>query len=246
VPTLSEWPNLSRCLEVARNLKVLRLEISRDDLYDGTGILASYPYHSIVAGNLPRLDVSNETRLPSLKEFTLREQRHYGASTYLWDAEHCVLLLNSSDWSSLIVLEFGPDLPVAFFETFISHLPGLKKLRFGFDRETTLSDLRIVRRFMESVEVLEGLDIDQPKRGIDTLWPAVLMHTKTLKDLILRPSHARYYEPEYMSFEMLEEIVQTFPVLERLGWDVPLLGENVSTLFTSLHQHSSFSQLAAC
>jgi hypothetical protein len=227
VPTLSEWPILTRCLEAAQNLKVLRLEVRRDDVYDGPGILGSYSHDSVAPRKLARLDLRDETRLPSLEELVIREQRYHGPSTYLWDAEHCDSLLNAADWSNLVVLDLGPDLPVAFFKTFTSRVPGLKKLGFGFDRETTSSDLQIVESFMENVTGLEGLDVSQPSKGIDTLWPAILKHKSTLKQLVLRPSHARYYDPEYINISRVEEVTRDFPKLERLGWDVPLLEGNV-------------------
>jgi hypothetical protein len=211
------------------------LEVLRDDLYDGPGILASYSHHSTVSGKLPRLDQTPETQLPALEEFVLREQRHWGPSTYLWDAEHCQFLLNSSTWTNLRVLDFGStDLPVELFRTFTSHLPGLKKLRFGFQRETSVEDVKVVKKFIENLEGLECLDIGQPKRGIDVFWPAILRKKRNLKEFVMRPSHAPYYDPLYLNISLLQHVAQDFPTLERVGWDVPLLGGNVCILLRSI------------
>jgi hypothetical protein len=219
--TQSEWPMLARHLEASQNLRVLKIEVLQEYEYDGVHVLSSYPEGQLGEEGLARLELSDDTKLPSLEEFTIREQTYWGSSTYLWDPAHCQLLLHSADWSSLQVLDFGTDLPVAFFSTFKSHLPQVKKLRFGFSRETTGADVQVVKEFIESVNTLQSLVIDQPKKGIEELWHVIKRHEKSLRELILRPSHGPYYTPIYLDISLLHQITQDFPKMERLGWDVP-------------------------
>lgn len=231
-PTLSEWPLLTRLITSPDSkLKVLRIESKREDEYDGADILRSYDGLEL---KLARLDVGPDTRLPALEEFDLREQRHWGGSRYAWDREHCNILLRAGDWSKLRVLDFGEDVPVEFFHAFTGHVLGLEKLRFGIGENENEPDFGVIRDFIGSVKALESIDLDQPKAAIDVLWPVIEGHKATLRELILRPSHGSYYSPQYLEFNLLEQVVQDFPRLERLGWDVPCAenGSNYTPLPT--------------
>lgn len=207
-PAPSEWPKLTQALVAGGQVRVLRIQSQPDgSSYNGTEIL-----DDAEPKKLMRLDITSGTRLPALEEFGLFQQRDYGDPTYLWDEEHCHMLRDSMDWSRLRKLDFGIDRPDAFFTTFTGLLPQLKALRFGAHNES----FGPVIGFMDSVTALEALDIGRSQYFFDALWPSVMKHKDTLKELVLRPSRSAYHSLQY-----LEMIAEQFPLLECLGWDIP-------------------------
>jgi hypothetical protein len=217
-PARSEWPKLTQALVAGGHVRVLRIE-TQVSMVRGTRF-------DMVNDNEPeklmRLDLAPGMRLPPLEEFTLLDQRDYGASTYLWDQEHCNMLRDTMDWSRMRKLDFACEKPDAFFTAFTGRLPGLKHLRFGTRNEFGGA----VKGFLESVTALESLDIDRVQGAMFGLMPAIMKHKDTLRELILR----RVRDP--MSIRTLTEIIEQFPGLERLGWEVPY-DANVSPMHAS-------------
>ncbi|KAH3914550.1 hypothetical protein HBH56_090730 [Parastagonospora nodorum] len=212
-PARSEWPKLTRAIAAGGNLRMLRIQSQQDgNEYRGIKVL-----NDTEPQKLMRFDMSPETHFPALEEFTLHEVRHYGSSSYLWDTEHCKMLRDSTDWSNLRTLNFASDMPTAFFTVFTGLLPELKSLRFGIPRG---ANGEAASKFIKSVRALESLDIDHSASTIDTLWPAIEQHNKTLETLILRGDFGSWDYPVHLEVSCLKKVVKEFPFLKRLGWDV--------------------------
>ncbi|ORY07385.1 hypothetical protein BCR34DRAFT_626448 [Clohesyomyces aquaticus] len=213
-PAPSEWPKLTRALESGGHVRVLRIQNTGDGTaYYGVQVLGD----SENSDKLMRLDITPSTRLPALEELSIREDKYWGSSTYLWDDEHCRLLRNAMDWSRLRKLDFGAGRPDAFFAAFRGVMPNLKALRFGAQYDT----VGHAKSFLKSVTALESLDIARAESAFQTLWPEILRHKDTLKELLLRPTTSGYCSPDYIKLEHLETIASGFPALERFGWDAP-------------------------
>ncbi|KAF2026033.1 hypothetical protein EK21DRAFT_75043 [Setomelanomma holmii] len=213
-PARSEWPKLTRALVAGGSVRFLTIDNVKDGTeYYGVKVIDD----NEVTEKMMRLDITPGTRLPPLEELTIRENRYWGSSTYMWDEEHCRLLLDAMDWSHLRKLDFGADKPDAFFSVFERHLPDLKILRFGTQNDA----IGPVPRFIDSVTALESLDIARAEYSLDSLWPSIMKHKDTLREIILRPTTAGYCQPQYTKLNRLEIIASEFPVLERLGWDAP-------------------------
>ncbi|KAH7397158.1 hypothetical protein BKA66DRAFT_546225 [Pyrenochaeta sp. MPI-SDFR-AT-0127] len=213
-PSRSEWPKLTQALVSGGSVKYLHIECQTDgNAYIGMKILDDREPLTFA-----RLDITPETRLPQLLELKLNIQRYWGQSNYLWDAEHCSLLRNAMDWSLLRKLDFGTDNPTGFFSAFTGWMPNLKALRFG----VTEGLMGPAQNFIHSLESLESLDIARAQISINTLWPAIMRHKDTLKELILRPATSDYCYPQYIDIRILKTVTKDFPSLERLGWDAPV------------------------
>jgi hypothetical protein len=151
----------------------------------------------------PQLALPQDFQLPALEEFAL-----YGAYDLRWTDEHCQMLDSSVGMSTLHTLNFARGMPTSFFRTFTGRLPGLKTLRLEITRN---ANVEVTADFIKSIEGLELLDIDGPASVIDVLWPAIVQHRTTLKRLYLR---------QHIEIGRLEEVSNSFPCVERLGWNV--------------------------
>lgn len=214
----SEWPELTRCIITGGNVRNVRVY----NLEDKPSILGNSVLIDDGSRKLPRFDVNPNTRLPALEELCLTLTWAWGGSTYLWDVDHCRLFRNAMDWSRMHKLDFGSANPGAFLQTLNGHIPNLKVLRVGVDS----GSIRVAKTFIESVPALECLDIAQADIAIEQLWPAIMKHKFTLKELVLRPSIGDNYQPRFIDISYLETVTQAVPLLERLGWIVPC-DENV-------------------
>jgi hypothetical protein len=213
-PARSEWPKFTKALVDGGSVRALNINNAPDgSQYYGVQIIDDGAFS---ADKLMRLDITAGTRLFALEEFTFRDY-HWGGSNYLWDHEHCLVLRNAMDWSRLRKLDFGSDRPDAFFTVFTGLLPDLTTFRFGVGQ----GPIDTVKAFLESITALEVLDIDRAEHAFDMLWPAIMAHKNTLRELILRPTTAGYCEPQYLKLDHFQMIVDSFPALERLGWDAP-------------------------
>jgi len=219
-PSRSEWPKLTQALVEGGNLRVLRVQ-TQSDGREIDGYVSEYDGVQVIQNSEPeklaRLDISDHTRLPQLEELSINTQRHWGCSSYLWDNEHCLLLRNAMDWSRLRKLDFGSDNPHTFFTTFTGLLPNLKALRF----EVMDGSAAAAKTFIESLNSLESLYVGQAQAGLDELWPAIMQHKTSLKELILGPALGSYYSTQYSDRSRLKEVADQLPALERLGWDIP-------------------------
>jgi hypothetical protein len=226
-PVRTEWPKLAHAIAAGGNLKILRIRNRRDgDTTQSGRVLRSSAWEELMP-----LDLAQQSKLPALEEFTHSEERFWSDS-YPWDKAHCKMLSTVLDWSKLRKLDFGSKLPVSFFKHFTGTMPNLKELRFGVRNDP----VEPVRDFINSVEALESLHIDQAQKDIQVLWPAIEKHRNSLKELILRPSPSVYTQPE-PEFCYLESIAKKFPLIESLGHNVPC-GTKVSPL-PSPERHDS-------
>lgn len=216
----SEWRKLTQALVAGGNVRLLKIGSWLHSAYHGVILDDTEPE------TLMRLDLKPGMRLPHLEELTIRVGGYWGASPYLWDLDHCHLLRQAIDTSHFRKLDFGSDKPDTFFSTFTRLLPNLKALRFGIQQDGIAGS---ARRFIKSLKALEALDIDSASPAIDRLWPAIMKHKNTLKELVLRPTTDGYCKPRTIAIERLQTISIQFPKLERLGWDAPC-GYNVSRL----------------
>ncbi|KAF2831092.1 hypothetical protein CC86DRAFT_134764 [Ophiobolus disseminans] len=213
-PARSEWPKLTHALVSGGNVRALKIDSQPDrNRHRGDHVLK---YTEPI--RMMRLDITPGIRLPALEEFAFRGEGSWGPPPYLWDAEHCQLLREAMDMSRLRKLDFGSVMPVAFFSTFTGLLPELKALRFGIVPDGSIN---VTTRFIKSLKSLESLDIGRAQSAIDLLWPAIMKHKGSLKELILRPTTAGYCQPQYIDLERLQTLSIQFPMLERLGWDAP-------------------------
>ncbi|KAF2852949.1 hypothetical protein T440DRAFT_487950 [Plenodomus tracheiphilus IPT5] len=234
LPSRSEWPKLTRALVAGGNVRVLRIQSQSDgEDYFGVKIVQDSEPEK-----LARLDLVPAIRLPQLEELSINSQRYYGASTYLWDTEHCLLLRDAMDWSRLRKLDFGADNPDVFFTTFTSRLPSLKSLRF----EVNNWFLEPAVRFIESIDALESIHIDEVQKNIQPLWPAIMQHKASLKKLIFGPTLGHYYSTQHVDLGRLEEIVTSIPGLEHLGWDMPC-EENIDPKHITLVSNLNLQKL---
>jgi hypothetical protein len=218
----SEWAKLTQALVAGGNVRVLKVNGLSYGTLSGYGKILpdTEPEESKHLDNTPGM------LLPALEELIIRIQRYYGDSTYMWDADRCVELREGTDLSRLRKLDFGSELPDGFFSTFTGALPQLKSLRFGVPKHG--ASMVAVKGFIESIEGLESLDIDQPQSVIEELGPSIMWHKRTLKSLILRPTTRNYgHSPCYIELHHLKTIGTHLPLLERLSWDAPC-GLNVS------------------
>lgn len=161
-----------------------------------------------------QLDVCRDSHLPALEEFTL------DGSFYHWDDEHSEMFARSVDTSRLHTLNFPTSMTASFFRAFKKQLPGLKKFRIG-----RCGSGHVIADFVKSIEGLELLAIDGQAPAIDVLWPAIMQHKNTLKSLCLR---------ERVGVARLEEVMNSFPSVTCLGWDVPY--EVIECTFESIEQ----------
>jgi len=208
-PCRSEWPRLSQALATGGNVRSLRLQVLQDA-------------HSLFTpdtepAKIPRLDLTTGMRLPLLEEMTLQTLRYYGQTAYLWDLDYCRMFRDAIDCSRLRKLDFGGEHPENFFTCFTGLCPKLKVLSFGMWE----GDKTPAKRFIESIDALEHLDLSRAQAGIDDLWPAIEQHKDTLETLILGPTFESYCQKVVMPFSRLKDIARTFPRLKHLGWDAP-------------------------
>ncbi|KAI4908071.1 hypothetical protein J4E85_011735 [Alternaria conjuncta] len=234
-PCRSEWPRLSQALAAGGNVRYLRLQV----LQDGHNLFTP----DTEPAKIPRLDLTTGMRLPLLEEMTLQTLRYHGQTAYLWDSDYCRMFRDAIDCSRLRKLDFGGEHPENFFSCFTGLCPKLKVLSFGM-RE---GDKSPAKRFIESIDALEHLDLSRAQAGIDDLWPAIEQHKDTLETLILGPTFESYCQKVVMPFSRLKDIARTFPMLKHLGWDAPcernidpqhlvaLLGMNLTKLDLWLH-----------
>lgn len=219
-PARSEWPKLTKALVDGGSLRALRLQ-TKSDGREIDGYVSEYDGPQVVPDSEPeklaRLDISADTRLPQLEELSIDVPRPWGSSSYLWDSEHCLLLRDAMDWSRLRKLDFGMDNPHDFFTTFTGVLPNLKALRF----EVRDGHAAAAKKFIGSINALESLYVGKAQAGLDELWPAILQHKKSLKELIFGPALGREFSTQYSDLSRLKEVVDNFPGLDRLGWDIP-------------------------
>jgi hypothetical protein len=183
-----EWAKITRAIHVGGCLRILRLQIrpgGRDPEYDSQFELF---------GDLP---------LPELEEITLHNAYEYNVTD-----EYCRMLANSVGMSKLHTLNFADGISTPFCEAFTGRLPDLKTLRVKIQRNV---EVEITADFIKSLKRLESLDINGSLSVIDALWPAIMQHGATLKNLQLR---------QHIEIGRLEEVVNSFPSLERLGWYV--------------------------
>ncbi|KAH7076388.1 hypothetical protein BKA63DRAFT_602194 [Paraphoma chrysanthemicola] len=211
-PARSEWPKLTRAIAKGGSVRVLTIDNRSDgSSYSGVKVINDDVEDP---GKFMRLDLTAGLRLPALEEFTIR---NWGSETYLWDDAHARMLRDAMDWSRLRKLDFGHDRPDAFFSAMTGAMPNLKSLRFG----TQDGAVGPAQRFLDSIDALESLDLGRAQGAIDTLWPSILSHKDTLRELILHPTFGSYYSHHYIDLDRLETIRTEFPQLERLGWDAP-------------------------
>jgi hypothetical protein len=217
----SEWPRLTQALVTGGHVRALRLQSQADGRYyrEPKVLDATEPE------KLMRLDITPDMRLPALEELSISDLRDYGDSTYLWDEDHCRMLRDTMDLSRLRKLDFDTERPDAFFTVFAGIMPGLTHLRCGTDN----GSIGALRVFMESATALESLDIDGTAAAMENLWPTIMGHKDSLRELILRPTRGQYRDAYYMDFDRLEIVREQFPGLERLGWRVPC-HESVSVM----------------
>ncbi|KAH7069332.1 hypothetical protein FB567DRAFT_565062 [Paraphoma chrysanthemicola] len=211
-PARSEWPKLTQAIAKGGSVRVLNIDNRSDGSpYSGAKVINDDDEDP---GKYMRLDLTPGLRLPALEEFTMRS---WGNATYLWDDAHAQMLRDAMDWSRLRKLDFGSDRPDAFFSAMTGTMPNLRSLRFG----TQDGVVGPAQRFLDSIDALESLDIGRAQGAIDTLWPSILNHKDTLRELILHPTFGSYYSHHYIDLDRLETIRKEFPLLERLGWDAP-------------------------
>ncbi|KAI4638964.1 uncharacterized protein J4E78_011050 [Alternaria triticimaculans] len=234
-PCRSEWPRLSQALAAGGNVRSLRLQV----LQDGHNLFTP----DTEPAKIPRLDLTTGMRLPLLEEMTLQTLRYHGQTAYLWDLDYCRMFRDAIDCSRLRKLDFGGEHPENFFTCFTGLCPKLKVLSFGMWE----GDKMPARRFIESIDALEHLDLSRAQAGIDDLWPAIEQHEDTLETLILGPTFEAYCHKVVMPFSRLKDIARTFPRLKHLGWDAPcernidpqhlvaLVGMNLTKLDLWLH-----------
>ncbi|KAL5387910.1 hypothetical protein DPSP01_003309 [Paraphaeosphaeria sporulosa] len=209
-PSRSEWPQLSQALAGTSNLRYLSIQ-SEPDQRGRFGKIVE----DTVQESIPRLDLSFGANFSRLEYLSIRT---LGYTSYAWDEEYCRTLRDTTHLSRLRSLDFGLEDPGAFFTIFSGHLPKLESLRFGVTRA---SSLELARDFMDSLNPLTSLHIDNAKRGLDVLWPVIYKHRETLRTLVLGPSWGPYCSAEYTDDSLLETVPVTFPKLERLGWSIP-------------------------
>ena len=224
-PCRSEWPRLSQALATGGNIRSLRLQV----LQDGHNLFTP----DTEPAKIPRLDLTTGMRLPLLEEMTLQTLRYHGQTAYLWDPDYCRMFRDAIDCSRLRKLDFGSEHPENFFTCFTGLCPKLKVLSFGiWEGDTTPA-----KRFIQSIDALEHLDLSRAQANIDDLWPALEQHKDTLETLILGPTFEAYCHKVVMPFSRLKDVARTFPRLKHLGWDAPC-ERNVS------HAHSD--QIHSC
>lgn len=215
----SEWPELTRCLIAGGHVRSVRTY----NLKDNPSLLGNSVLIDNGTWKLPRFDITADAHLPALEELCLTISWVSGGLAYLWDEDHCRLFRDAMDWSRMRKLDFGSGHPGAFLRVFNGKIPNLKSLRIG----VAAGSIGTARTFIESVPVLECLDIAHADMAIEQLWPSIMKHKSTLKELILRPSTGVNYQPHYIDMSYLEAVAEQVPLLERLGWIVPC-DENVS------------------
>lgn len=188
-PASQEWAKITRAISAGGNLRMLKVHMKecREE-----------------PENDSQVELSRDRRLPALEEFTL-----YGAYSYNWSDDHCRMLADSVDLSTLHTLNLSSGMPTTFFKAFTGRLPGLKTLRVEIRRNVNVDS---TASFISAVNTLQSLDIDGPTSVVDILWPAIVQHRATLTDICLR---------KHVSLGRLEEIMKTFPSVKRLGWNVP-------------------------
>jgi len=105
----------------------------------------------------------------------------------------------------------------ALFKALADHAFSTKSLCFGFGNDSSVHDLQSI---LSSQESIQELNITSLQNHLDTLWPLVQKHKKSLKTLILRPTIGTWNH-KYLKASILAEISQDFTNLDRLGFDIP-------------------------
>ena len=217
-PCCSEWPQLTNALLTGGNVRSLHVRCEAD----GT---VRYAFPIKVNGNqlekLPRLDLESGARLPKLEELRIVACNISNLFSS-WDEAYCRTLRDTVDLDRLRVLDFGSEYPEHFFATFAGLLPNVRSVRCRAGQESMES----LRYFVESLPALEALSVDEAQRSVEELWPAIESHKNTLKSLVFGATWERYCRPTYVDINVLEKVAE-FPMLEHLGWHVPM-GTSVS------------------
>lgn len=141
---------------------------------------------------------------PALEELSLNGTYYSNCN----DA-HLRMLADSVNMSTLHTFNFTNGDPTSFFKAFTGRLTGLKTLRVEMCRN---GDGDIAAKFISSVDELEVLCINGSPAVIDTLWPSIVKHRSALKSIFVWGK---------VEVVRLEEVVNTFPLVSRLGWNVP-------------------------
>jgi len=209
-PCRSEWPQLSQALAAGGNIRSLRVQV----LIDGHDQFTP----DTEPEKIPRLDLATGMRLPRLEELAIQPLRDVnGYPAYIWDSDYCRMFRDAIDCSRLRKLDLCGESPDNLFACLTGLCPKLNSLSFGVRK----GDAAPAKRFIESLDALEHLDISRAPAGIDDLWPAIEQHKETLETLILRPTLETSSHVAYMPLSCLENIASTFPKLKKLGWDAP-------------------------
>lgn len=159
-------------------------------------------------------------QLPPLEELSLSA---FDLRANSWYEPYCIQLRASMDWSRLRKLDFDHDNHAPFFQIFEGVLPQLKSLRFGFPRPSYGGDppLEQIRRFIESIKALQCLDVYNAKRGLDVLWPSIILHKESLNRLILGNNLSTHEPKDVIDLRVLKTISKEFRLLEHFGCMVP-------------------------
>lgn len=213
--TRSEWPRLSQALLNSKNIRSLTIyrqqSKTRDSRYHVEPVIDTQTTEPA------RLDLSLGLRFPKLESLSIRDDPYHNQG-YQWDRDHCLGLLNAIDPSCLRELDFAEQYPETFFTTFTDQVPDIKVLRFGATRRNRIGP---VKNFINSLSALESLYIGEARGCLNKLLPVITKHRDTLKTLILGPTWDPYYTPQHIDRNVLENIAETFPKLEHLGWHLP-------------------------
>lgn len=147
----SEIAKFKTCLLSARNLKILRLQVAKNERSsDNSSDFQKGPL------NMP---FQLGDQFPTLEELTLDRC----LQNYFPTAKHCRMWTLCMDWSHLIKLDLGCGSPAYLLEALTGHVPQMKVLAFGFWGKTgaaselwnAANDLPVVVKFLESIDALE-------------------------------------------------------------------------------------------
>jgi hypothetical protein len=147
----SEMNELKKCLLRARGLKVLHLQVDRNNR-----VVSSDFTHGPL--NLP---FQQGDSFSALEELTLDPD----LQNYFPTRDHCEMWATCMNWSSLVKLDLNHGSPPHLLKALTGRVPQLKVFNFGFWEHSKASsslwncdnDLGILTRFLESIEALESV-----------------------------------------------------------------------------------------
>jgi hypothetical protein len=218
---ISEFSLLKQILLKSKNLRILRLGFQNVHLPFNNPSEVNKIHRNLLAGPL-NLQFEPDDSCPPLQELKLPEQYHL-------EREHCLNWQVCMNWSHLTALDLGSRCPQNFLSALTGYVPNLKRLhlllREGRDPEKQCSNMSIVRKFLNAIDGLEELYLQNCyEKFFEQVWPRLKRHCPTLRVLEVHTPRGFNHWPRWGILE-LEDLLNRAPKIQAISIDMGLMNE---------------------